>query len=184
MMKYLLSIICSAVLFTSCGDFLNMVPEKDIETVESIFEIRSRADMWLMGVYSQVAPLATSFAANPAFYGADEFVMCEVIRNESRGGFVTYPGAKIAEGLQMSQDPYGNIWDKGGEGNSMCSFYESIRNCNTFLENIDNVYNMEGVEKLQWKAEIQALKAYLYFELVRRYGPICLVPEGTKQIGP
>lgn len=184
MMKYLLSIICSAVLFTSCGDFLNMVPEKDIETVESIFEIRSRADMWLMGVYSQVAPLATSFAANPAFYGADEFVMCEVIRNESRGGFVTYPGAKIAEGLQMSQDPYGNIWDKGGEGNSMCSFYESIRNCNTFLENIDNVYNMEGVEKRQWKAEIQALKAYLYFELVRRYGPICLVPENVSVDAP
>lgn len=84
-----------------------MVPEKDIETVESIFEIRSRADMWLMGVYSQVAPLATSFAANPAFYGADEFVMCEVIRNESRGGFVTLPRSENCRGIT---DVTGSLW--------------------------------------------------------------------------
>ena len=36
---------------------------------------------------------------------------------------------------------------------------------------------MSELEKKQWTAEVKALKAYLYFEMVRRYGPIILVPE-------
>ena len=36
---------------------------------------------------------------------------------------------------------------------------------------------MQQKEKDLWKAEIQALKAQYYFELMRRYGPIILVPE-------
>lgn len=36
---------------------------------------------------------------------------------------------------------------------------------------------MEDFEKRERKGEVIALKAYYYFELVRRYGPIILVPE-------
>lgn len=77
----------------------------------------------------------------------------------------------------MAHEPYGNIWNKGGRFGGTISFYENIRSCNIFLENIDNVYNMGAGEKHQWAAEVKALKAYLYFELVRRYGPIVLVPS-------
>ena len=175
MRYYLLSVFVSVSLLFSACSYLDQVPEEDIETIESIFELREHADSWLRGCYGMAAPFATSFAGNPAYFGADEFVMCEVLRNYESGGIAMYPGQKIAEGLQMSQNPYGNIWDEGP--GTILSLYEDIRNCNTFLDNIDNVYNMEDTEKRQWKAEIQALKAYCYFELVRRYGPIVLVPE-------
>ena len=36
---------------------------------------------------------------------------------------------------------------------------------------------MENQEKILWSAEIKALKAHYYFELLRRYGPIILVPQ-------
>ena len=184
-MKYLISVVCAVTLLSSsCKDYLDMVPEKDIETIESKFELRSGAEQWLKGLYYEVGGLSVSFGANPSYYGADEVVMCEFLRNSASDGKAVFPGAKIAAGLQMSQEPYGNIWDKGGEGNTMCSFYENIRNCNTFLENIDNVYNMQDLEKLQWKGEVQALKAYCYFELVRRYGPICLIPENVSVDAP
>lgn len=176
---FILSILAS-LLFSGCGDYLDMVPEKDIETVETIFERRRSAENWLIGVYASVAPPMTDFSTNPIFLGTDEVVMCELLRNASANGIVQYPGSKVAQGLQMSQSPYGNIWDKGAladRGGEYCSMYENIRNCNVFLDNIDNVYDMEDAEKEQWKGEVLALKAYCYFELIRRYGPIVLVPK-------
>lgn len=167
-MKCIICVFLSAVLlFTSC-DYLDMVPEKDIETVETIFETRSNAEDWLVGVYASVALSTVSMLNNVIYLGSDEFVASELLQN-------SYPGFKISAGLQMSQEPYGDTWSDGP--NQMPSTYESIRLCNIFIENIDHVYNMSNTEKDQWKAEIKALKAFLYFELVRRYGPIVLVPE-------
>lgn len=181
-MRYIYALFLAVtLLFSACADFLNMVPEKDIETIESKFELRAGAEQWLVGVYSQVALCMPDFEANPAFLGADEFVTCEVNHNSMKPDGIRFPGLKIAEGLQMSQDPYGNWWDKGGvvrpDAFTYLSMYENIRNCNVFIENVDRVYDMEDYEKQQWKAEVQALKAFCYFELVRRYGPIVLVPE-------
>lgn len=173
-MKHLLY-VCLPVfmLFTACN-YLDMVPEKDIETVETIFEKRVNADEWLCGTYQGVIALVSNIGYNGCYLGADEFTAGEYLRNQH---FPIFPGFKISEGLQMSQDPYCNIWDKGNGMKDQPSFYASIRSCNTFLEHIDDVYNMEEYEKRQWKAEVKALKAYIYFELVRNYGPIVLVPK-------
>ena len=182
-MRYSVFITILAIVFSfsACADYLDQVPEKDIATVESTFELRNGADSWLIGVYANTALIIPDFEENVAYFGADEFVTCDVNRNSMKSGGVRYKGMKIAEGLQMSQNPYGNWWDEGGVARPdnfvYRSMYENIRNCNIFIENIDRVYNMEEFEKKQWKAEVQALKAYCYFELVRRYGPITLVPE-------
>lgn len=103
--------------------------------METIFERRRSAENWLIGVYASVAPPMTDFSTNPIFLGTDEVVMCELLRNASTNGVVQYPGSKVAQGLQMSQSPYGNIWDKGAladRGGEYCSMYENIRNCNVF----------------------------------------------------
>ena len=63
---FILSILAS-LLFSGCGDYLDMVPEKDIETVETIFERRRSAENWLIGVYASVAPPMTDFSTNPIF---------------------------------------------------------------------------------------------------------------------
>ena len=68
----------------------------------------------------------------------------------------------------MSQDPYGNIWAK---------MYQLIRRANVFIDNVDKTYNMTQEDKTWWKADMKALKAYIYFELLRTYGPICLIPQ-------
>ena len=43
MKKYLLSILCGILLLPGCN-YLDMVPEKDIETVESLFEQRTKVE--------------------------------------------------------------------------------------------------------------------------------------------
>ncbi|MDE7074214.1 MAG: RagB/SusD family nutrient uptake outer membrane protein, partial [Odoribacter sp.] len=166
-MKYVLYLILPCLFFLGgCNNYLDLVPEKDIETIETVFEKRENADEWLKGCYSFLAQELASCSGNPAMFGSDEVVSGEYVRNFG----ITIIGFKIADGLQMAQEPYANIWAKS-------KFYTAIRYCNIFIENIDHVYNMEDVEKKQWKAEAKALKALLYFELVRRYGPIVLVPE-------
>lgn len=158
-MKYLVYtiLIIIAFGFTGCN-YLDAVPEKDIQTVESIFEQRKGAEQWRRGLYASANLLFADACRNMSFFGADELVVNEYMKNDA-----TVAGIKISEGLQMAQTPYGDVW---------ASVYNIIRDCNTFLDNIDNVYNMKNTEKRMWEADVKALKAYLYFELVRRYGPI------------
>lgn len=169
MMKHLLYLLFVSFFFSSC-DYLNMVPEDDIETVETIFEQRTQAQNWLLAAYSSVGELVANFAKNVSYLATDEVSTGNFMR--TRG----YDAFKISEGLQMSQEPYGNVWDNVGSVNGLL-YYQILRNINIFIDHIDAVYNMTDVEKRQWKAEMKALKAFVYFDLVRHYGPIVLVPE-------
>lgn len=164
MKKYLLSILCGILLLPGCN-YLDMVPEKDIETIESLFEQRTKVENWWKGLYSELNRIFADFGVNTAYLGADEFVTCQALYNST---LYNLDGLKIADGLQMSQNPYGSIWYR---------MYVVIRNCNIFLENVDHTYNMSEEDRNWWKADVKAVKAYVYFELVRRYGPICLIPQ-------
>ena len=164
MKKYLLSILCGILLLPGCN-YLDMVPEKDIETIESLFEQRTKVELWWKGLYAELNNIFADFRVNTAYLGADEFVTCQALHNST---MYNLDGLKIADGLQMSQNPYGSIWYR---------MYVVIRNCNIFLENVDHTYNMSEEDRNWWKADVKAVKAYVYFELVRRYGPICLIPQ-------
>ena len=164
MKKYLLSILCGILLLPGCN-YLDMVPEKDIETVESLFEQRTKVELWWKGLYAELNNIFADFRVNTAYLGADEFVTCQALHSST---LYNLDGLKIADGLQMSQNPYGSIWYR---------MYVVIRNCNIFLENVDHTYNMSEEDRNWWKADVKAVKAYVYFELVRRNGPICLVPQ-------
>ncbi len=164
MKKYLLSILCGILLLPGCN-YLDMVPEKDIETIESLFEQRTKVEQWWKGLYSELNRIFADFEVNVAYTGADEFVTCQALHNSTS---FRLDGLKVADGLQMSQNPYGSIWYR---------MYVVIRNCNIFLENVDHTYNMSEEDRNWWKADVKAVKAFIYFELVRRYGPICLIPQ-------
>ena len=164
MKKYLLSILCGILLLPGCN-YLDMVPEKDIETIESLFEQRTKVEQWWKGLYSELNRIFADFEVNVAYTGADEFVTCQALHNSTS---FRLDGLKVADGLQMSQHPYGSIWYR---------MYVVIRNCNIFLENVDHTYNMSEEDRNWWKADVKAVKAFIYFELVRRYGPICLIPQ-------
>lgn len=177
-MKQLLSILSvSLFLLLGCDEFLDIVPEEDMTTLNSIFETRDQASDWLMSCYTFLQDPIPSFMNNEAFIGSDELVAGDY----QRSGTYDWIGLHISSGLQNSLDPYGDIWSKkkisGTTIAGRTDFYTGINLCNIFIDKIDQVYNMESTEKKEWKAEVKALKAYLYFELARRYGPIILVPH-------
>ena len=161
MKKYvILTIAVVASCLTACKDYLDQMPENDIETFETIFERRSTADVWFT---QSTLDMANNFVGffTPGVIGADEFVT---------GDYERSLGAKmlnIPDGLQLSQKPIGDVWG---------STYYSLRLLNTFIQRIVDVYDMTEAEKINWRAEAIAVKAFYYFELVKRYGPIVLVP--------
>lgn len=163
---YNLIIVC-LVFLTGCTGFLDVVPDNDIETIESDFEKRENAEIWLKSCYVFLTINVAESMGNPAYLGADEYCGGEYVRTK----LSTYvPALFIGDGLQMAQSPYCNVWHKN-------QYFAAIRYCNIFLEHIDGVYNMEDYEKKLWKAEVKAVKAFYYFDLMRRYGPIVLVDE-------
>lgn len=168
---YNLLFVC-AVFFSGCTSFLDVVPEDDIETIETDFEKRENAEVWLKSCYVFLTINAAESTGNPAYFGADEFCGGDFIRTNSLAKGVA-PALLIGDGLQMAQSPYCNVWHQN-------QYFAAIRYCNVFLEHIDGVYNMEDDEKAMWKAEIQALKAFYYFDLMRRYGPIILVDKNIE----
>ncbi len=167
-MKLIQNILLSMVfLFGGC-DYLDMVPEGDIETTDAIFTNRKKADTWLYTAHKSLMFLPR-LNLNPAYLGADEYTTGNYMRNSFTEADA-YGGLHIGDGLQMSQEPYGDAWNG-------YAYYSRIRYCNTFLQKIWDVYDMEEPEKKQWAAEVKAVKAFYYFDLVRHYGPIVLVPE-------
>ena len=160
--------IAGIASLVGCSNWLDVVPESDIETIESNFEKREDAEDWLKTCYVFLTiNCAEATTGNPAYLGADEFCGGEYARTNANG---LADALFIGDGLQMAQDPYCNVWHKQ-------QYYAAIRYCNIFLEHIGDVYNMDDEEKRIWAAEVKAVKAFYYFDLMRRYGPIVLVDE-------
>lgn len=165
-MKYVNILLIGLVLLFPGCTFLDVVPEGNIESIESNFEKRDQTENWFKYCHFWVSPFTTSVISNPAYMGTDEVVAGTYLRES---GF-NWSGLYIADGLQRTFDPYCNMWRRD-------AVYNSIRYCNTFLEKVWGVYNMTDAEKKLWVAEIKALKAYYYFELLRHYGPFVVMDE-------
>ena len=156
-------IVIFTVILSSCGDFLDIVPD-DVPTIDHAFHMRYTAERFLFTCYSWM-PEHASLAANPAFLGGDEIWALKA--NE-------IISARLARGQQNRNNPLLNYWD-GGEAAK--PLYQGIRDCNIFLDNIDKVPDLESFEKEIWVGEVKFLKAYYHFWLMRMYGPIPLIRE-------
>jgi len=169
-MKYLIKIIflfIIAIFTASCASYLDIVPEGD-PTLENAFSNRVNTEKYLFTCYSRL-PDPTDAFNYPAMIGGDE-----IWWNFDQPTFLTESGTFIAKGSQEANDPYLNFWD-GARGGT--NFFQSIRICNIFLENINNPHDIEGYERSQWIAEVKFLKAYFHFYLLQLYGPIPIIKE-------
>ncbi|WP_119080032.1 RagB/SusD family nutrient uptake outer membrane protein [Chitinophaga alhagiae] len=164
-MKYLkiwLAALSGSFLF-SCH-YLDIVPD-NIATIDNVFRMRNTAEQYLFTIYSY-QPRFTDAYNYPTFLGGDELWANEFNVNLNK------PAWQIAKGFQNIVDPYSNYWGGTNGGRGM---FVAIRDCNTFLDNIHSVPDMDEYEKVRWAAEVKFLKAYYHFYLFRMYGPIPLI---------
>lgn len=153
------------VLFIFCGcGYLDVVPD-DVATIDDAFADRQSAEGFLATCYSY-QPNHGDPWVNPGLLAGDE-----VWFNEERENV---EGQLIARGFQNTNNPYLSFWDGVGRGKNM---FIGIRDCNIFLEKIDQVYDITEQERSRWKAEVKFLKAYYHFWLFKSYGPIPIIRE-------
>jgi len=170
MKKRILYSMIGLLALTSCDKYLDVVPEDDIRTLESVFEKKQSAMSYFYGCYKYYLNSGSMFR-DPGVAAGDEMTTGQLLRNSTLSGGVTIPAFDIATGSLSASNPIMGTW--GASQN----YYEAIRQCNDFIENVDNVYNMTQEEKSEYKASAKAIKALYYFELMKMYGPITLVPE-------
>lgn len=169
-MKRLICFICLLAGLASCKKFLNIIPD-NVATLEYAFRNRMEAQKYLFTCYNSLPSLGT-LSGNPALLGSDELIT-------NYPGYSSYgdiPGynAGILLGQQSRVNPICDYWEGGNNGRA---YFQALRECNIFLENIDKVPDITSLERKRWIAEVKFLKAYYHYWLFRMYGPIPLIKK-------
>ncbi|SDF54540.1 Starch-binding associating with outer membrane [Mucilaginibacter pineti] len=154
-----LGIVCLSACKKS---YLDVVPD-NVATIDNAFANRNEAEKYLFTCYSYL-PQEGHPDKNPAFSGGDEAWTYWPMTED----FFYLDPYNIARGNQNRANPYMNYWD-GYDGKSL---WQGIRACNTFLDNVDKVTDLQPYLKVRWIAEAKFLKAYFHWYLFRMYGPI------------
>ncbi|MDQ1089968.1 RagB/SusD family nutrient uptake outer membrane protein [Siphonobacter sp. SORGH_AS_1065] len=64
--------------------------------------------------------------------------------------------------------------------NHWLALYEAISRCNLVLDNVDKVSYSDPATKVNYQAEVRFVRAFLYFQLVRKWGDVPLVLRQLK----
>lgn len=156
----LLPLLACGITISSCRRYLDIVPD-NIPTIDNAFKLRQEAEKYLATCYSYI-PGEANFGTNPALGSGDEVWLSLSFRSVSASAI------NIAMGNQNSSNPYMAYWSQ---------LYQGIRDCNIFLDNVDNVADLEPYMKQRWVAEVKFLKAYYHWYLLRMYGPVPVVDK-------
>ncbi|GHV67205.1 starch-binding protein [Bacteroidia bacterium] len=151
----------------SCNDYLDVVPDQT-PTLDNAFSDRYMAERFLATCYYNL-PSAVSYDRTPGFLGSLEMVL----NNEHR----TNTGMVVGLGQNDRSTALMDNWSSGYPAAG--GLYAGIRDCNTFLDNIEKVPDLPRDEKDRWIAEVTLIKAYIHFFLITQYGPMCIVRESA-----
>lgn len=122
---------------------------------------------YLSNLYGRITPLAGLYGTN-IFGGYDDFnVFASIVASGEGCANLPWNMTLIGQGIL------------NGSGGELEYFdYSIIRDINIFLVNIKNGKNTAEL-KTEYSAEARFLRAFAYFEMVKRYGgvPIILAPQ-------
>lgn len=111
----------------SCNNYLDIVPDDGIATLETAFTMRSTAIRYLYTCYGFISQEG-SLDGDHGYMSGDEFWSI-ADRRESTGYF-SGTMFNVARGFQNAASPYGNDWN---------GIYEALRCCNIMIERANTV---------------------------------------------
>lgn len=157
----------------SCSDYLDVVPD-NVTTLDHAFALKNEAEKYLFTCYSYIPKNGDGWY-NIGMMAGDEIWLPQ---NNS-----TYsnPANQIALGRQNSNAPLLDAWrgnSFGALGGSVKRLFAGIRSCNIFLENVSDRSKVPDLTldvRVRWLGEVEFLKAYYHFYLLRMYGPIPII---------
>jgi len=154
-------LIAALIGFNACGDWIDVVPD-GVATRDMAFKSREQSLGYLATCYAYMVPIG-NLNRDPAMLGGDE--LWTVVSPQP---WFRYDGLYLAQGMLNATNPLFDNWGY---------YYQALRNCNIFLENIGSVPDLPELERDKWIAEVKVLKAWYHFCLVRQYGPVPIIRE-------
>ena len=155
-MKRIFIYIASAFCLLSCESYLDRQPDDQL-TSENIFEKRETSFEYLVNCYTYIAD-ESHVGYRMETCGSDE--ASAAYQGNDRDWALATHGvlSPNATGATYRSD-YQNC-------------YYGIHECTYFLANIDRCPELTRNEIDQWKAEARFLRAFYYYFLMVRYGPV------------
>lgn len=169
--KYFVLLLCLSVgIISSCKrDYLESDQYfKDRLTVEKVFQSKVYTEQWLAHVFAELKDINADVAskghtphafADDMYYG-DRDKDYDPSKNE-----LSYNMFKM--GQYTENDKQGS-WTQG---------YRGIRNATTFIHNVHMNTEMSATEIDDYRGQARFARAYLYWLLLRKYGPIPILPD-------
>lgn len=171
-MKKIIYMVVLIVTAVSCKkDLLDIAPDGRI-TIKDIFENEIQIEAYLNTVYSSIPSYFTGYHWHSFLSPLSDESQDSDVGNEVNGGVT---GRWIIGSLSPSSDPLSQASPGAVNMNIYNSCWAGINNANTFLQNIDNAIVSDPVNRSRMKAEAQLLRAFYYWEMVKKYGPMPVV---------
>ncbi|VBB48462.1 SusD family protein [uncultured Paludibacter sp.] len=166
-------IVSVVAIFSSCTDYLNVEPLfQDRRDLEDVFQSVDYSRQWLAGVYSHLRN--DNFDVTIKEQNANQFNFI------SDDMFYTDRG-KVEDmvfGLPANYPVYrGGKYDERFLQTSWRECYIGIRDASIYIHNIEKNKEMSEEEVITSRAEARFLRAYYYWQLLRKYGPIPILPD-------
>jgi hypothetical protein len=143
------------ILITGCTKKLDQYPNYEIST-PTYWKTAGDALLGLQGCYANVTNIAYDYWY---FDGASD------------NCYDQYPWESGATYISSGTFSPGTI---NGINGDYSNEYQSIRSCNTFLDNIGGV-TMDATTKTQYTGEVRFLRAFDYFLLAEMFGDVPLI---------
>ncbi len=168
--NYMLAGLVAACLsLSSCDDFFETTSKTDLNT-ETAYSNLETAEMALIGCYD-------GWQVTTSAEGVGMYLLAEFASDQAHAG-LGYSDAKnnnVLDQFTTSVAPsYNDIFNT-----DWINYYQGIYRCNQLLENENNI-DWDGDETAHARVigETRAIRAILYFDLVRMFGdvPLILVP--------
>ena len=171
-MKYIAAVAVS-VTAVSCSGFLDMTP-RDSVSDKVIWESTQNAEMAVHYLYSYTYDVLM----NQCLAGLTESLTDMMKYGSYNYNSLCFIPSEIAYGDETTLttsyvDTYLGYWS---------SWYGAIRRCNEALYNLDNYGKMSSADKIRLEGEIRFMRAYLYFDLVKRYKEVIIYDRNLAAI--
>jgi hypothetical protein len=164
--------VFGAGLVSSCSDYLDSDKYfKDRTTLETVFTDRVRTEEWLAYAYSFLNEACADIIAkagdgsphvyDDAMYYGDR----DVKYDPKDASDLSYNKFRLGE---YNENEYNDVWPR-------C--YKGIYQASVFIHNIDMNPTMTPEEKLDYKGQARFVRAYFYWLLLRKYGPVPIMPD-------
>lgn len=163
--KYILFTIAlgtGALILSSCSDYLSVDRYfNDRMTEEKLFEDKKYTEEWLAGVYSHLIKWnedVCSKGYTPHNFSDD-----------------MYFGDRM-ESFPYRTFKYG-LYNENQKQESWSDCYVAIRDASTFIRNVYRNKDLNEQEITDQRGQARFLRAYYYWLLLRKYGPIPIIPN-------